>query len=118
VKKTIKVLLTAALAFTFWTTALCAPKRDFQPGKLVSVTQDEKLIKGSSYRWAVFTVKVGDLIYTARGGRVRPRSGDVGKGLIIGDAVQVALEGDDHLVILKPDGKELKMKIIQRERTR
>jgi hypothetical protein len=111
-----KVLVTVALAFTLTTAFLGATRRDFQTGKLVSVTEDEELVKGTSYRWPVFTVQVGDLVYTARGGLVRRRSGDLAKGLIIGDTVQVALDGDDHLVLLKPDGKELKIKITKRAR--
>jgi hypothetical protein len=111
-----RVLLMAALTFTLATAFLGATKRDFQTGKLVSVTEDEELSKGTSFRWAVFTVQVGDLVYTARGGRVRRRSGDLGQGLIVGDAVQVALDGSDHLILLKPDGKELKIKITKRAR--
>ena len=115
--KTVReVSLMVALAFTLATTFLGATRRDFRPGKLVSVTEDEELTKGTSYRWAVFTVQIGDLVYTARGGRVRRRSGDLAKGLIIGDAVQVALDGSDHLILLKPDGKELKIKITKRAR--
>jgi hypothetical protein len=110
------VLLIGALVFTLSIAVRGATKRDFQPGKLVSVTEDEELTKGTSYRWAVFNVQVGDLIYAARGGRVRRHSGDVGKGLIIGDAVQIALDGDDHLIILKPDGRELKIKTTKRAR--
>jgi hypothetical protein len=64
----------------------------------------------------IFTVQIGDLVYTARGGRIRRRSGDVGQGLIIGDAVQVALAGSEYLIFLKPDGKELRTKIIKRAR--
>jgi hypothetical protein len=92
-----------------------ATKRDFQTGKLISVTADERLYEGTSYRWAIFTVQIGDLVYTARGGRIRRRSGDFAQGLIIGDAVQVAIERGD-LIFLKPDGKELKTKIIKRAR--
>jgi len=55
------------------------------------------------------------LVITSRGDRIRRRSGDLGQGLIIGDAVQLAVDGGD-LIILKPDGKELKTKIIKRER--
>jgi hypothetical protein len=111
-----RVSMMAALAFTLATAVLGATKRDFQTGKLVGVTEDEELVKGTSYRWPVFTVQVGDLVYTARGGLVRRRSGDLAKGLIVGDAVQVALDGSDNLILLKPDGKELKIKITRRAR--
>jgi hypothetical protein len=112
-----KVLLMVALTLTLATTFLAATKRNFQTGKLVSVTEDERLDEGTSYRWAIFTVRVGDLVYTARGERVRRRSGDLGQGLIIGDAVQIALDGSEYLILLKPDGKELKTRIIKRART-
>jgi hypothetical protein len=110
-----KILLVVALALMLATTVLGAAKRDFQTGKLVSITADEILVDGTSYRRAIFTVRVGDLVITSRGDRIRRRSGDLGQGLIIGDAVQLAVDGGD-LIILKPDGKELKTKIIKRER--
>lgn len=111
------VLFMVALALAFATAFLGANKRNFQTGKLVSVSEDERLIEGTSHRWAVFTVQIGDLVYTARGDRIRRRSGDIAQGLIIGDAVQVALDGSEYLILLKPDGKELKAKIITRTRT-
>ena len=107
----------AVLTLTLATVSLCAPpaQRQFQTGKLVSITADETLIEGTSVRRAIFTVQIGDLVISARGERIRRRSGDPGQGLIIGDAVQVALDGQD-LILLKPDGKELKAKIIKRAR--
>jgi len=110
-----KILLMVALALTLATTFLGATKRDFQTGKLTSITADERLVEGTSYRRAIFTVQIGDLVITARGDRIRRHSGDIGQGLIIGDAVQVAIDGGD-LIFLKPDGKELKTKIVKRER--
>lgn len=111
-----KVLLMVALALTLATAFLGATNRNFQTGKLISVTEDERLIEGTSHGWAIFTVQIGDLVYAARGRRVRRRSGDLGQGLIVGDAVQVALDGTNYLIFLKPDGKELKTKIIKRAR--
>jgi hypothetical protein len=110
-----KILLMVALALVPATALFGATKRNFQTGKLLGVTTDEKLDEGTSYRWAIFTVQVSDLVITARGDRVRRRSGDIGQGLIIGDAVQVAIDGGD-LIFLRPDGKELKTKIVKRER--
>jgi len=110
-----KALLIVALLLTFAPTFLVAGKRDFQSGKLISVTEDERLAEGTSYRWAIFTVQVADLVYTARGERVRRHSGDIGKGLIVGDPVQVTIDGE-NLILVKPDGKELKTKIIKRAR--
>jgi hypothetical protein len=62
-------------------------------------------------------VEVGGVIYSARGDRERRHSGDPGHGLIIGDPVQAAIDGE-YLILLKPDGKELKAKIVKRERAR
>jgi hypothetical protein len=111
-----RVLLVVALTLMLPTIFLGATKRNFQTGKLVSVTEDEMLDEGTSFRWPIFTVQIADLVYTARGGRIRRRSGDLGQGLIIGDAIQVALDGSEYLIFLKPDGKELKTKIIKRAR--
>lgn len=110
-----KKLLLVVLTLTLASTCLCATKRDFQTGKLVSITADEILYEGTTHRRAIFTVQIADLVYTARGERIRRRSGDFGQGLIIGDPVQVAIDGED-LILLKPDGKELKTKIIKRAR--
>lgn len=106
-------LIALTLAFTI--SLLGAVKRDYQTGKLLSVTTDERLVEGTSQRWAIFTVQIGDLVYTARGERVRRGTTDFAQGLIIGDAVQVTVDGED-LILLKPDGKELKSKILKRER--
>jgi hypothetical protein len=94
---------------------LAGAKHDFQSGKLMNIATDERLYEGTTMRWAVFTVKVADMVYTARGERVRRHSGDPGQGLIVGDPVQVAIDGET-LILLKPDGKELKAKITRRER--
>jgi hypothetical protein len=92
-----------------------AVKHEFQTGRLVDIADDERLYSGTSLRWAVFTVQVEDIINTARGQRMRRRSGDPGHGLIVGDPVKVAINKDE-LVLLKPDGKEMKMKITKRAR--
>ncbi len=70
---------------------------------------------GTVYRSALFTLQVQDIIYTARGDRIRRGSGDVGKGLIVGDPVQVAIDGD-HLIFILPNGKEMKTAITKRTR--
>jgi len=46
---------------------------------------------------------------------MRRRTGDPGKGLIVGDPVKVAIDKDE-LILLNPDGKEMKMKITKRAR--
>lgn len=110
-----KLMPLAVLALVYATNSFGAAKRDFQAGKLLSVTVDERLEDGTTYRWAVFTVQIGDLVITARGGRVRRSTGDIGKGLIVGDPVQAAIDGSD-LILLGPDRKELKAKITKRAR--
>jgi len=67
-------------------------------------------------REQIAILQQGDLlVITARGDRIRRHSGDIGQGLIVGDAVEAAIDGGDAM-ILKPDGKELKTKIIKRAR--
>jgi hypothetical protein len=110
-----RVAVVLTLALVFATAFFGAKQRNFQTGKLMGITSDERIDEGTSYRWAIFTVQCADVIYTARGGRIRSRSGDIGQGLIVGDSVKVAIDGGD-LILMKPDGKELKTKIIKRER--
>ena len=110
-----KPLFIFALALMFATSLFGATKQDFQAGKFIKITTDDQVTKKETIRTAVFTVQVGDLIYTARGERVHPKTGDVGEGLIVGDPVQALVNGE-KLILLKPDGKELKLKITQRER--
>ena len=75
-----KILLMIALALVPATTFLGATKRTFQTGKLTSITADERLVEGTSYRRAIFTVQIGDLVITAEGDRIRRRSGDIAYG--------------------------------------
>ena len=105
------------LAFVFAAFISAASHLAYQTGTLVNVSDDEKFTEGTSLRTAIFTVQIGDLVYTARGGRIRRHSCDVAKGLIVGDPLRVAIK-DESLIMLKPDGKELKPKIIKRERVR
>lgn len=92
-----------------------AAKHDFQTGKLINIDSEETLINGTSFRSAILKVEVAGVVYSARGERMRRHSGDPGHGLIIGDPVQAAIDGE-NLILLKPDGKELKAKITRRER--
>src|ERR1700735_2049329 len=112
--ETRKALVVIALVWGL-TTILSAAQHDFQTGKLINIDSDERLISGTSYRWAIYTVEVGGVVYSARGERVRRRSGDPGHGLVIGDPVKAAIDGE-HLILLKPNGKELSAKIVKRER--
>jgi hypothetical protein len=90
-------------------------RRDFQSGKLLEVSSDERLIEGTTIRRAIYQVQIGDVVYFARGERLSRRSGDPGHGLIVGDSVQAAIDGD-NLILKRPDGKEIKAKIIKRQR--
>jgi len=92
-----------------------AGKREFQTGKLLNVDSDERLVERTTIRRAIYQVQLGDIIYFARGERLRRRSGDPGHGLVIGDSVQVAID-EENLLLKRPDGKEIKAKIIKRTR--
>jgi hypothetical protein len=92
-----------------------AANNEFQTGRLIDIADDERLREGTTVRWAVFTVQVDDIVYTARGRRIRRRTGDPGKGLVVGDQVKVAVDKDE-LILLNLDGKEMKMKITKRAR--
>jgi hypothetical protein len=110
------VLVSFGLLFLLSTLNLYAGvHRDFQAGKLLDVTSDERLIEGTTVKHAVYEVQLGDIIYFARGERIHVHSGDVGHGLVVGDSVQAAIDGD-NLILQRPDGKEIKTKIIQRKR--
>jgi hypothetical protein len=111
-----RVLLSIGLSFLLSTLYLHAgAHRDFQTGKLLNVSSDERLIEGTTVKHAVYEVQLGDIIYFARGERIHVHSGDVGHGLVVGDSVQAAIDGD-NLILQRPDGKEIKTKIIQRKR--
>ena len=93
-----------------------AASRTFQTGKLIDVTTDERLMEGTSFICAVFTVQIDDIVYTVQGKRlVSLRARDYAEGLIVGDPVQVSIEGNT-VILLRPNGKELKTFIIKRER--
>jgi hypothetical protein len=108
--------LTFALVLMLATLLAGASKsRDFKTGKLLDIGSSERVVEGSVYRSALFTVQIEDIIYTARGDRIRRGSGDVGKGLIVGDPVHVAIDGD-HLIFLLPNGKEMETTVTKRTR--
>jgi len=89
--------------------------REFQSGKLLDVSSEERLFEGTTIKRAVYQVQVGDVVYLARGERLNRHSGDPGHGLIVGDAVQAAIDGD-NLILQRPDGKEIKARIFKRQR--
>jgi len=45
------------VAFIVMAVSATAASHDFQTGKLVNITSDERLIEGTTYRYAVFVVK-------------------------------------------------------------
>ena len=89
--------------------------KEFQSGKLLNITSDEQEKKGTTYGYVIYQVQIGDIVYFGRGQKLPKKPGDEGKGLIIGDPVQAAVDGDD-LFIQRPNGKEIKTKIIKRQR--
>jgi hypothetical protein len=107
-KITLSVLLLAVMSFA-------ASHHEFQAAKLIDISADERLIEGTTYKHVIYKVQIGDLIISARGERMRSRGGDAGHGLIVGDPVQVAVDGDE-IYLQRPDGKEIKAKIIERKR--
>jgi hypothetical protein len=89
--------------------------RVYVSGKLLSSGTAERLMQGTSFNNALITVQAGDVIYTARGGRVTRHSGEIVPGVIIGDPVQVSIDGGT-LRLKLPSGKEFKATIVKRER--
>jgi len=115
-KNSRRMLLSISLSVLLSTIYLHAgTHRDFQAGKLLDVSSDERLVEGTTVKHAVYEVQLGNIIYFARGERIHVHSGDVGHGLVVGDSVQAAIDGD-NLILQRPDGKEIKAKIIQRKR--
>jgi hypothetical protein len=92
-----------------------APRHEFQAGKLVDISSEDRVEKGTTHSYAVYQVQIGDIIYFGRGEKLSKHPGDSGHGLIVGDPVQAAIDGSD-LIIQRPDGKEMKTKIIKRQR--
>ncbi len=91
-----------------------AHTRDFQTAKLVDVGYDDVMHSGSSQRHPIYKVKLGDVIYSAEGDKVK-HNADPAHGLVVGDDVRVAIE-DDRLYLRRPDGKDIKTAIVKRQR--
>jgi len=92
-----------------------APKHEFQSGKLVDISSDERVDKGTTHGYSVYQVQIGDIVYFGRGEKLAKHPGDTGHGMIVGDPVQAAVDGGD-LYSQRPDGKEIKARIIKRQR--
>lgn len=100
-----------------------AKTHDYQDGKLLNVSKSEDMGVAApisngaiaiSTGHAIFVVQVADLIYTVRGERTNRNTKDYAKGLIVGDPVKVAVEGNS-LILLLPNGKDLGTSILTRE---
>ena len=116
--KSLLSLIRIAAVFSILLSAVClgaAPRHEFQSGKLVDITSDDRVDKGTTHSYAVYQVQIGDIIYFGRGERLSKHPGDSGHGLIVGDPVQAAIDGND-LILQRPDGKEIKAKIFKRQR--
>jgi hypothetical protein len=109
-----KALFLVALAWMFAATFQAATKLEFQQGQVLSITSGKGLDQNITHRWAVFAVQIGNVIYSGSGKRIRHPSDDYSEGLHDGEAVRAAVSGGE-LILVKPDGKELKTKIIKRE---
>jgi len=95
-------------------TVTFARTRDFQTAKLVDVSYDDVMHSGSSQRHPIYQVRLGDVIYSAEGDKQK-HTADPGHGLVVGDDVRVAIEGD-RLYLRRPDGKDIKTTIVKREK--
>ena len=112
-----RILAICALILCAGSAPAFSGTHSFQTGKLLEVTTDQRLVDGTSYSHAIFVVQIGDIVYTLRGERVSARTKDYAQGLIVGDSVQVSIEGE-HVFLLKPNGKDLKASILKRERAK
>lgn len=109
-----KLLMTSVLVLCLSTFPAFAA-HVFQTGKLTNATTEETMKKGTSHRYAIYTVQIQDMVYTLRGGSLSPKAKDYTKGLIVGDPVQASVEGE-HVILKKPNGKEMKTTVLKRER--
>jgi len=107
-KVTVAILVLTAFSFA-------GSHHEFQAGRLVALTSDERLIEGTTVKHAIFEVEIRGIVYFARGERMRRHGGDAAHGLIVGDPVQAAVDGE-NLILQRPDGKEIKTEIVQRKR--
>jgi len=92
-----------------------AGSHTFQSGKLLDVSTDTRSNAQTTRTLAVFTVQIGDIVYTLDGGLVSLHAKDYARGFIVGDPIQASVEGD-HVILLRPDGKNLKTTILKRTR--
>ncbi len=103
------------LIVTVGSSVALATNHRLQDATLVNVTTNDKLVDGTSYTRAILVVRIDDVIYTLQGERVKRKTTDYAKGLIVGDPVVVSVEGKD-VFLQRPDGKYLKTAVLKRER--
>jgi hypothetical protein len=115
-----------ALLLLLVSTAAFAKDHVYQEGKLLSVSKQNDSSIGTGLGnmalavpmgHAIFTVQISDIVYIVRGEKVNRRTKDYSKGLIIGDPVKVAVEGN-NLILLLPTGKDFSTAILTRERSK
>lgn len=109
-----KMLFLLALVLMLATTFQAAGKLEFQKGEVLSITSGKGLDHNITHRWAVFAIQIGNVIYSGSGKRIRHPTDDYSEGLHDGDAIRAAVSGNE-MILLKPDGKELRTRIIKRE---
>ena len=107
-----KTLFMVALTLTLGTT-LCAQTK-FQKAELLSITSGRGLDNDASHRWAFFAVQIGNIIYTGSGKRIKHQTDDYQEGLSAGDRVEAAVSGNE-MILRKPNGGELKTRIVKKE---
>jgi hypothetical protein len=110
-----KLLSLAGLILCFGGSLAFAGSHNFQPGRLLDVSTETRSNGEATRTLAVFTVQVGDIIYTLDGGRVHHQAKDYAKGLIVGDTVQASVEGE-NVILLGPNGKDIKTSVLKRTR--
>jgi hypothetical protein len=107
-----KILCMVALALTLLTT-LCAETK-FEKAELLSITSGKGLDNDATHRWAFFTVQIGNVIYTGSGKRIKHKTDNYQEGLSAGDAIEASVSGND-LILRKPNGGEVKTRIVKKE---
>ena len=108
-------LLSFLFAVVLTPTLALAHTHTYQPGKLIGATTQDREKQGNTTEHAIFTVEVAGLDYTVRAEKVSAHAKDYTKGMIVGDPVDAAVEGD-HVFLRTPKGKELKTTILKRTR--
>jgi hypothetical protein len=120
------VKCSAAIFILFLSLSAFAKDHLWQEGKLLSVANQNDMGIGTAIGTsallfqtghAVFLVQISDIVYTVRGEKTNHRTKDYSKGLIVGDQVKAAIEGN-KLILLLPDGKNLDTSILTRERVK